>query len=119
MAAIEADSGVFRPVGFESTKAEDARGERINARLDEVLTLLEPIGASRRKDGGGGADIAPMAPYGVPQISLDVEGSTYFDYHHTEADTLDKVSKEELDLCVAALATVVYVLADMPESLRE
>ena len=59
---------------FESTKAEDARGERINARLTEVLTLLEPIGASRRKDGGGGADIGPMATYGVPQISLDVEG---------------------------------------------
>src|SRR5262245_55779726 len=119
VAALEADSGVFRPVGFQSPAADDARSARINARLEAVLSLLEPIGASRRKDGGGGADIGPMASYGVPQISLDVEGSTYFDYHHTEADTLDKVKKEELDLCVAALATVVYVLADMPESLRE
>src|SRR5262249_53267116 len=115
VASIEADSGIFRPLGFESTKAEDARGARINARLADGLTVLEPIGASRRKDGGGGADIGPMASYGVPQISLDVEGGTYFDYHHTEADTLDKVAKQDLDLCTAALATVVYVLADMPE----
>ena len=119
VAAIEADSGMFRPLGFESPKTEDEKSARINARLEAVLSLLEPIGASRRKDGGGGADIGPMAAYGVPQISLDVEGSRYFDYHHTEADTLDKVSKEDLDLCTAALATVVYVLADMPESLRE
>jgi carboxypeptidase Q len=119
VAAIEADSGVFRPVAFESPKADDPRSARINARLADVLSLLEPIGASQRRDGGGGADIGPMAAYGVPQISLDTEGSRYFDYHHTDADTLDKVSKEDLDLCVAALATVVYVIADMPESMRE
>lgn len=119
VAAIEADSGIFRPLGFGSPKAEDERGARINARLAEVLSLLEPIGASRRKDGGGGADIGPMAVHGVPQIGFDVDGRTYFDFHHTEADTLDKVSKADLDLCVAALATTVFVLADMPERLRD
>jgi hypothetical protein len=119
VAAIEADGGIFRPLGLESPKAEDTRAERINARLADILTLLEPIGATRRKDGGGGADIGPMGPAGVPQISLDVDGRTYFDFHHTEADTFDKVSKQDLDLCVATLATVVYVIADMPESLRE
>jgi hypothetical protein len=119
VAAIEADSGIFRPIGFGSPKAEDERGARVNARLAEVLALLEPIGASRRKDGGGGADIGPMAVHGVPQIGFDVDGRTYFDFHHTEADTLDKVAKPDLDLCVAALATVVYVIADMPERLRD
>jgi hypothetical protein len=119
VAAIEADSGIFRPLGLESPKSEDDRSARMNARLAEVLKLLEPIGASRRRDGGGGADIGPMAGAGVPQISLDVDGSTYFDYHHTEADTLDKVSKADLDLCVAAIATVAYVLADMPERLAD
>ena len=119
VAAIEADSGTFQPLGFESLKAEDDRGARINARLDDIVTLLAPIGAARRKDGGGGADIGPMAVYGVPQISLDVDGRTYFDFHHTEADTLDKVSKTDLDRCTAALATLVYVLADMPERLRD
>ena len=79
----------------------------------------KPIGAARRKDGGGGADISAMGPAGVPQIGFDVDGRTYFDVHHTEADTLDKVSKADLDLCVAALATTVYVLADMPERLGD
>ena len=119
VAAIEADSGIFRPRGFTSPAAKDERGTRINARLAEVLTLLEPIGAARRKDGGGGADISAMGPAGVPQIGFDVDGRTYFDVHHTEADTLDKVSKADLDLCVAALATTVYVLADMPERLGD
>lgn len=119
VAAIEADGGIFRPLGLESPKAQDERTARINARLAEILALLEPIGATRRRDGGGGADIGPMAASGVPQISLDVDGRTYFDFHHTEADTLDKVSKADLDLCVATLATVVYVLADMPERLGE
>lgn len=119
VAAIEADSGVFRPLGFGSPKAEDERGARINARLAEVLELLEPIGASTRRDGGGGADIGPMAAHGVPQIGFDVDGRAYFDVHHTEADTLDKVSKADLDLCVAALATTVFVIADMPERLRD
>ena len=84
-----------------------------------ILTLLEPIGATRRKDGGGGADIAPMAPAGVPQISLDVDGRTYFDYHHTEADTLDKVDPVALAKDVAALAVMAYVVADMPERLDD
>jgi hypothetical protein len=115
VAAIEADSGAFRPLGFGSPKATDEKSARLNARLADVISLLAPIGATRRADGGGGADIGPMATFGVPQIGLDVDERTYFDYHHTESDTLDKVSKDDLDLCVAALATTVYVLADMEE----
>ncbi len=115
VAAIEADSGAFRPLGFTSSKATDERSARMNARLADVLTLLAPIGATRRRDDGGGADIGPMSTSGVPQIGLMVDERTYFDYHHTESDTLDKVSKDDLDLCVATLATTVYVLADMDE----
>ena len=49
--------------------------------------------------------------------SLDVEGSRYFDYHHTPADTLDKVNPRELALCVATMAVMAYTVADLPESL--
>src|SRR6185436_2722103 len=76
VAAIEADSGAFRPLGFGSTKATDERGARINARLVDVISLLAPIGAARRRDGGGGADIGPMAAGGVPQIGLEVDERT-------------------------------------------
>ena len=46
-----------------------------------------------------------------------VDRTNYFKYHHTHADTVDKVSKEDMKKCVASLATMLYVLADMPEKL--
>ncbi len=49
--------------------------------------------------------------------SLNVDGARYFDIHHTHADTFDKVSPQELAACVAALAVMAYVVADMPDRL--
>jgi carboxypeptidase Q len=46
-----------------------------------------------------------------------VDGTKYFWYHHTEADTLDKLDPHELNLCVAALAVVAYAVAELPERL--
>jgi carboxypeptidase Q len=126
VAALETDSGAFRPVGFttpapkpEMEPEERARAERTTARLREVAALLRAAGADRVEDGDGGADISPMAKAGVPQIGLSVDMATYFDVHHTNADTFDKVKKEEIDLCAGVLAAVIYVLADMPERLSE
>ncbi|MEZ6084377.1 MAG: hypothetical protein R3E58_10675 [Phycisphaerae bacterium] len=49
----------------------------------------------------------------------EVEGSKYFDYHHTPADTMDKVNPLELKQNVAMMATMAYILADMPQRLGE
>jgi hypothetical protein len=46
-----------------------------------------------------------------------VDGTRYFDIHHTHADTLDKIDPKHLALCVATMAVVAYTVADMPESL--
>ncbi len=54
---------------------------------------------------------------GVPGASLNVDGP-YFNYHHTHADTVDKVDPRELASCVAAMAVMAYVVADMPPRLR-
>jgi hypothetical protein len=51
----------------------------------------------------------------VPLIGLDTDGRTYFDYHHTDADTLDKVDPAALADDVAAVAALAYVIADMPD----
>ena len=51
---------------------------------------------------------------GVPGIGERTVGTHYFDWHHTEADTLDKVDPEDFRKNVAALAVMGYVLADMP-----
>jgi carboxypeptidase Q len=78
---------------------------------------LEPIGAGTITRGGGGADIGPMMERGMAGMGLTVESSRYFWYHHTPADTLDKLDPDEMARCVAAMAVMAYVVADLPESL--
>ncbi len=119
VAAIESDSGVFAPRGYGVSINDEARQALAVKQLADIVSLLEPIGANRATSGGGGADIGPMGPAGVPTLGHEVDMSRYFDYHHTPADTLDKVDPQELSKNVAALAVVAYVLADMPGRLGE
>ncbi len=119
VAAIESDGGVFAPVGFSVTTASDARQARAQEQLGQITALLERIGATRASDGGGGADIGPMRKHGVTLLAHNVDMSTYFDIHHSPADTLDKVIPEDLSRNVAAMAVVAYVLADMPGRLGD
>ena len=113
--AIESDSGVYRPEGFglAATAPLQARSNML-----EIAKLLSGIGADQIAADGGGADIGPMMREGVVGASLDVDGAHYFDIHHTPADTLDKVNPRELALCVATMAVMAYVVADLPESFR-
>ena len=60
---------------------------------------------------------AAIVERGVPGIGLDVRADRYFWYHHTEGDTLDKLDPEEVALCVAVMAVMAYVVADLPEAL--
>ena len=54
---------------------------------------------------------------GVPGMGLRVERARYFWYHHTSADSMDKLDPHELARCVAALAVMAYVVADLPDPL--
>jgi carboxypeptidase Q len=110
--AIESDAGVFRPAGFGFTGSDEAF-ETVTA----VAALLDRIGAGGVWHGGGGADIAPLMQRGVPGMGLRVDGTRYFWYHHSAADTLDKLDPAEMALCVAAMAVMAYVIADLPEAL--
>jgi carboxypeptidase Q len=110
--AIESDSGVFDPIGFGFT-GSDRAFEIVRA----IGSLLERVGASALTRGGGGADIGPIMERGVPGMGLDVEGERYFWYHHTDADTVDKLDPHDVALCVATMAVMAYILADMPERL--
>jgi carboxypeptidase Q len=51
----------------------------------------------------------------VPGLSLRTTGQHYFDWHHTNSDTVDKVNPADLRANIAAMAVMAYVLADMPE----
>ena len=114
VAAIESDSGVFRPKGYTIDCEDEAREGVAVKQMNDILSLLSSIGEMEASAGGSGADVGPMKSGGVVLMGHRVEGSRYFNYHHTHADTLDKVDPMELSQNVAMLATVAYILADMP-----
>jgi carboxypeptidase Q len=121
VAAIEMDGGAERPVGF-GLSISDASAEvqaRAFARLRAIATLLEPTGATQMTPGGGGADIGPLMRQGVPGLGHRTVAERYMDYHHSEADTLDKIDPADFRKSVAALAVLSFVLADMPEKLTD
>jgi carboxypeptidase Q len=109
---IESDGGVFKPLGFGFSGSGDAYDLMV-----EIGKLLDGIEAGQITRGGGGADIGPLMAEGMPGMGLRVDGSEYFWYHHTNADTIDKLDPHEMNLCVAAMAVVAYVVADMDQRL--
>jgi carboxypeptidase Q len=113
--AVESDSGVYRPTGFG---LDDNAPPQARADVREIASLLKGIRADRIDADGGGADIGPLMREGVVGMSLNVDGSHYFDIHHTHADTMDKVDPQELAYCVAALTVMAYVVADMGPRLK-
>ena len=110
--AIESDAGVFDPVGFGFGGTDEAF-----ALIEPVGSLLEGIEAGEIRRGGGGADIGPLMELGVPGMGLIVDGSRYFHYHHSNADTMDKLDPGEFNRCVAALAVMSYAVAQMDDAL--
>lgn len=110
--AIESDEGVFKPTGFGFTGSPEAM--KI---IKTVGSLLASIQAGEITDDGGAADISPLIKLGVPGMGLSVVQDEYFWYHHTESDTVDKLDPHELNECIAALAVMAYVVADLPQRL--
>ena len=114
IAAIESDSGAAHPLGFE-VKANPTVMEL----LRPVQSVLLSTGASALQPTAfpPGADITAMSDAGVPAFGILQDGRTYFNYHHTAADTLDKVVPNELRENAAAMAVMAYALANMKEPL--
>ncbi len=111
--AIESDNGAGHPTGFQGT----VNPETVEM-LAPVAKILSPVGADYfQASDGPGADIEPMGPSGVPLFGILQDARTYFYYHHTAADTLDKIHPHELAENAAAMAVFGYALADMPKLL--
>jgi Zn-dependent M28 family amino/carboxypeptidase len=144
VAAIEMDGGAEPPIGYgygaapgggrrRAAPGDPAPGiapapalsepeQHSLALLRDIATLLTPVltpspDGQAIRPGGGGSDISPLMVDGVPGLGESTTGAHYFDWHHTEADTLDKVDPQDFRKNVASLAVMVYVLADMPEAL--
>ena len=141
VAAIEMDGGAEKPLGMSygafagggrrsATPAAPAPGTPPPARpamtpedrqsqgmMRDIVSLLGPIGADSLSPGGGGSDIGPIVAEGVPALSPRTVGEHYFDWHHTEADTLDKVDPDSFKRNTAMLSVVAYIVADMDDQL--
>ena len=113
--ALESDSGVFAPASLGFTGSEAARRT-----IDDIATLLAPLGFPPVGPGGGGADIGPIsAAGGVPMMAYNGDSTRYFTIHHTPADTVDRIPPEDVSKAAAAIATMTYVIADMPTRLAK
>jgi hypothetical protein len=107
IAAMESDRGGFAPRGF--TVQADSM---VVNKISKWTPLLAAFGIEYINPGGGGADISPLARQGVPAIGLVPESHRYFDYHHSDNDTIDKVNERELELGAAAMAIMAYLISE-------
>lgn len=107
--AIETDSGTFDPSGFGFTGSGRAGGV-----VRGVTTFLGGrLGIGGFDLGAGEADLVPLVEEGVPALGLRQRPNNYFWFHHTDADTIDKVDPIALRRCTAALAAMAFALAEL------
>ncbi len=107
-AAIETDAGAAAPTGFRTT----LKGEAL-ANLEKLAQPLAAVGAAHfETTPETGADTSFLTEAGVPGFSLVPEPLHYFDYHHSPADTLDKIDPKELAQDTAAVAALAWILAN-------
>ncbi len=108
-AAIESDLGAGHPVGVQF-----GNDEKIAGILEPVMAVLQSSGAGlARPSEDTGSDIIPLNIYGVPTFAPIQDARKYFSWHHTPADTLDKVDPQELRENGAVMTVLAYALASM------
>lgn len=114
VAAIEADLGAGHPAGFFAHASPQAID-----RLRPLVPILSSFGASliKASTDAVGEDISYLEAKGVPGFAPIFDTRHYFDYHHTPADTLDKVNPRELAENAALMAVLAYAIASLPEPL--
>jgi carboxypeptidase Q len=112
-AAMETDGGADHPVGLH-VKAKP----EVKAMLKAVAAILQESGAGALElSENAGADIGSMEKAGVPAFAPIQDGRFYFNYHHTAADTLDKINPKDLAETSAVVAVAAYALANSEQPL--
>src|SRR3989440_3169081 len=112
-AAMETDSGADHPVGLH-IKAKP----EVKAMLKAVSSILQESGAGALElSESAGADIGPMEKAGVPAFAPIQDNRFYFNFHHTAADTLDKINPKHLAENSAVVAVAAYALANSEQPL--
>jgi hypothetical protein len=105
IAAIESDEGGFTPFGFSIESSSDTL-----AMVNKWKNLFLPYGIYNFQKGYSGVDIYFLKGLGCPRIGLNVDSQQYFDYHHSAADSFDKINNRQMQLGSAAVASLVYLI---------
>lgn len=113
-AGIESDGGAGHTMGMRASVTP--AGAKLFAPL---ATVLQGMGAGvfRRDDALGLGDLGILERQGMPSFAPIVDTASYFHYHHTAADTLDKVDQQELRRHVAVMSATAWYLANMDQPL--
>lgn len=106
---LESDGGIFDPSGFGFTGPAPAR-----ATIVSIASLLSSIGADKVTEGGGGTDIEPAATAGQIPMLGHLSTGDYFLVHHTPADTIARITPKQVSDNAAAIAVMIYAIADLP-----
>jgi carboxypeptidase Q len=106
VAAFETDYGMAAPdaIGVSGDAAVQA--------MAPLLPLFGRFGIRRFAPRAFGSDVDPIVKDGAAPFNLQPDGRHYFDIHHTEADTLDKVRPEDIRRNAAAIALLAWVIAE-------
>ena len=100
--AMEADLGPGAVWRYRARTTEDSVED-----ARKLIRYLAPLGISwHTTTAGGGPDLISLRRLDVPLIDLSPTATYYFDYHHTDDDTLDKVDPADLAQNVAAYSVV-------------
>jgi carboxypeptidase Q len=107
IAAVELDFGDARPLGLQVHASHDRL-----APLSSILHAIgDPVGGVVNVEDSPGVDLSAMNQLGVPAMAPLQDARRYFDYHHTAADTFDKVHIDELRQNLEIVSLLVYTLA--------
>lgn len=107
IAAFESDAGGHAPRGF-NVKGDST----LLARVLRWKPLFDMLDAGKINIGYAGVDIDPLVNTGVPGFGLVPENHRYFDYHHSDNDTIDKVNPRELEMGAIVAALLSYLISE-------
>jgi len=103
--ALESDAGGFTPRGFSfDTSIEEFES------IKSWVGYFKDYALDNFFIGGSGADIGPLKDGKVILSGLRPDPQRYFDYHHSNSDTFDKINRRELELGAAAMTALVYLM---------
>lgn len=108
IAAIESDHGGFAPRGFTYEG-----NSPVSDRVLMLRSVFDEISAGRFVKDHPGVDIMPLVQLGITGFGLDPENHRYFDYHHSDIDTIDKVHPREIELGAVAIGLLALVISEM------